>query len=150
MSKIGPDHLARQAVIYIRQSTAGQVAHNVESKRRQYGLAERARHLGWTDVQVIDDDLGRARRHRLERIDALVVRPLHLRWRQAVEHVQRDACVGEHLGVFALDTAGQLAVSRPRDTFLGIEEVVAHHIAVGAARDAPLAVPVLVHVVVGN
>ncbi len=60
MSKIGPDHLARQAVIYIRQSTAGQVAHNVESKRRQYGLAERARHLGWTDVQVIDDDLGRS------------------------------------------------------------------------------------------
>ena len=60
MSKIGSDHLARQAVVYIRQSTADQVAHNLESQRRQYALAERARQLGWTDVQVIDDDLGRS------------------------------------------------------------------------------------------
>jgi excisionase family DNA binding protein len=60
MSKIGPDHLARRAVVYIRQSTADQVLHNVESKRRQYALAERARQLGWADVQVIDDDLGRS------------------------------------------------------------------------------------------
>jgi len=60
MSKIGPDHLARKAVVYIRQSTADQVAHNLESQKRQYALAERARQLGWTDVQVIDDDLGRS------------------------------------------------------------------------------------------
>ena len=33
---------------------------NPESRRRQYGLAERARPLGWTDVVVIDDDLGRS------------------------------------------------------------------------------------------
>ena len=60
MSKIGSDHLARQAVVYVRQSTADQVAHNLESKRRQYGLVERARQLGWADVEVIDDDLGRS------------------------------------------------------------------------------------------
>lgn len=60
MSKIAPEHLARQAVVYIRQSTADQVAHNLESKRRQYGLADRARQLGWADVAVIDDDLGRS------------------------------------------------------------------------------------------
>lgn len=60
MSKIGPDHLARQAIVYIRQSTADQVAHNLESQRRQYALVERARLLGWADVQVIDDDLGRS------------------------------------------------------------------------------------------
>jgi len=60
MSKIGSDHLARQAVIYVRQSTADQVAHNLESKRRQYALVERARQLGWADVDVIDDDLGRS------------------------------------------------------------------------------------------
>lgn len=58
MSKIGSDHLARQAVVYVRQSTADQVAHNLESKRRQYALVERARQLGWADVDVIDDDLG--------------------------------------------------------------------------------------------
>ena len=60
MSKITPEHLARQAVVYVRQSTADQVAHNLESKRRQYGLADRARQLGWADVSVIDDDLGRS------------------------------------------------------------------------------------------
>ena len=60
MSKISPEHLARQAVVYIRQSTADQVANNLESKRRQYGLADRARQLGWADVDVIDDDLGRS------------------------------------------------------------------------------------------
>jgi DNA invertase Pin-like site-specific DNA recombinase len=60
MSKITPEHLARQAVVYIRQSTADQVANNQESRRRQYGLPDRARQLGWNDVAVIDDDLGRS------------------------------------------------------------------------------------------
>ena len=60
MTKITPDHLARQAIVYIRQSTADQVANNLESKRRQYNLPERARQLGWSDVAVIDDDLGRS------------------------------------------------------------------------------------------
>ena len=56
--KITPDHLARGAFIYIRQSTVDQLANNHESRLRQYGLADRARALGWTDVTVIDDDLG--------------------------------------------------------------------------------------------
>ena len=60
MTKITPDHLARQAIVYIRQSTADQVANNLESQRRQYNLSERARQLGWGDVAVIDDDLGRS------------------------------------------------------------------------------------------
>lgn len=58
MNKIGADHLSRRACVYIRQSTPGQVQHNLESQRRQYGLVERARALGWHDVEVIDDDLG--------------------------------------------------------------------------------------------
>ena len=60
MSRIGADHLAREAIVYVRQSTADQVLNNVESRRRQYGLVERARQLGWTTVSVIDDDLGRS------------------------------------------------------------------------------------------
>jgi DNA invertase Pin-like site-specific DNA recombinase len=60
MSKITPEHLARGAVVYIRQSTADQVINNLESQRRQYGLAGRARQLGWADVEVIDDDLGKS------------------------------------------------------------------------------------------
>lgn len=58
MSKITADHLARRACVYIRQSTADQVLHNLESQRRQYALVEHARKLGWHDVDVIDDDLG--------------------------------------------------------------------------------------------
>ena len=60
MSKITPEHLTRQAIVYIRQSTSDQVAHNLESQRRQYGLTDRARQIGWSDVVVIDDDLGRS------------------------------------------------------------------------------------------
>ncbi len=60
MSKIGSDHLTRQAMVYIRQSTTDQVTRNLESQKRQYALADRARQLGWGDVQVIDDDLGRS------------------------------------------------------------------------------------------
>lgn len=60
MNKIETDHLARQAIIYIRQSTLTQVRHNRESRRRQYGLADRARRLGWNEPVVIDEDLGRS------------------------------------------------------------------------------------------
>jgi excisionase family DNA binding protein len=60
MTKITSEHLARGACVYIRQSTADQLVHNQESQRRQYGLADRARQLGWTCVEVIDDDLGRS------------------------------------------------------------------------------------------
>jgi len=58
--KIRSEHLARPAFIYVRQSTIGQVRHHHESQRRQYGLADHARTLGWRDVVVIDDDLGKS------------------------------------------------------------------------------------------
>ena len=60
MTKITADHLARDAFVYIRQSTADQLVHNQESQRRQYGLADRAKQLGWANVEVVDDDLGRS------------------------------------------------------------------------------------------
>jgi DNA invertase Pin-like site-specific DNA recombinase len=52
-------NLARSAYVYVRQSTPDQLVHNQESRRRQYGLADRARQLGWTSVEVIDNDLSR-------------------------------------------------------------------------------------------
>ena len=60
MTKITAEHLARSAFVYIRQSTPGQLVHNQESQRRQYGLADRARQLGWSKVVLVDDDLGRS------------------------------------------------------------------------------------------
>ena len=60
MTKITADHLSRDAFVYIRQSTADQLVHNQESRRRQYGLAGRAKQLGWVTVEIVDDDLGRS------------------------------------------------------------------------------------------
>lgn len=63
--KIRSDHLRRQAVVYVRQSTLQQVRGNRESATRQYALADRAKGLGWPAgaVQTIDDDQGRSGAH---------------------------------------------------------------------------------------
>lgn len=55
-----PAHLARRAVVYIRQSTPAQVVSNQESLRLQYALGQRACELGWrpSDIDIIDADLG--------------------------------------------------------------------------------------------
>ena len=57
--KLTTERLSRRAMVYIRQSSPGQVLHNQESQRRQYGLVERAREIGFQDVVAIDEDLGR-------------------------------------------------------------------------------------------
>ncbi|CAG1013347.1 hypothetical protein RHIZO_04481 [Rhizobiaceae bacterium] len=76
-AKITPDHLARAAVIYVRQSTMSQVTGNLESQRRQYDLAGAAEAAGFASVTVIDDDLGRSgsgamQRPGFERLVAMV------------------------------------------------------------------------------
>ena len=58
--KIRPEHLARPALVYVRQSTVDQVRHHHESRRRQYDLAAEARAWGWQEVLVIDEDLGKS------------------------------------------------------------------------------------------
>ena len=60
MNKITPEHLAREAYVYVQQSTADQLLNNPESRRRQYALVARAHELGWEQVIVIDEDLGRS------------------------------------------------------------------------------------------
>jgi hypothetical protein len=61
-AKITTGHLIRQAIVYLRQSSAAQVEHNRESTERQYALANKARELGWPEerILVIDEDLGLA------------------------------------------------------------------------------------------
>jgi DNA invertase Pin-like site-specific DNA recombinase len=60
--KIHPRHLARPALIYVRQSHPNQVQRHPESARRQYGLVARAEQLGWAREQtrVIDEDQGKS------------------------------------------------------------------------------------------
>lgn len=60
MMKITSEHLKRMACVYVRQSSVDQVQNNLESQRRQYALAEKARSLGFSEVMVIDEDLGRS------------------------------------------------------------------------------------------
>jgi len=73
-TKIKPEHLARKAIVYLRQSSERQVRQNKESQRLQFDLAERMHVLGWREVEVISSDLGSsagigaARREGFERV----------------------------------------------------------------------------------
>ena len=58
--KIKPQHLERKAILYIRQSSLYQVNHNLESQKLQYAMEQRLRQLGWREIEVVDDDLGRS------------------------------------------------------------------------------------------
>ena len=91
MSKITKRHLDRAAIIYVRQSSVSQVEHNQESQRRQYALADRAKDLGWRDIRVIDDDLGRSGGGQVER--------------QGFEKLLSDVCQGQVGGVFAVEAS---------------------------------------------
>jgi DNA invertase Pin-like site-specific DNA recombinase len=58
--KVTAAHLARDAFLYVRQSSLRQVIENTESTKRQYALRDRAVALGWPieRIHVIDSDLG--------------------------------------------------------------------------------------------
>src|SRR6202045_4465168 len=52
-AKIKPEHLARKAIVYLRQSSERQVRQNTESQLLQYAVAERVRALGWKQVGIV-------------------------------------------------------------------------------------------------
>lgn len=66
-TKISSSHLQRDAYVYVRQSTGHQVRAHPESPRRQYARADQARGLGFAQVIVIDEDVGRSGTGRHER-----------------------------------------------------------------------------------
>lgn len=109
MNKITADHLARRAVVYIRQSTPDQVHHNLESQRRQYALVDHARALGWQEIDVIDDDLGisGAGRHR-----------------PGFERLLRALCDGLVGGVFSLEASRLARNGRDWHTLLEFCSIV--------------------------
>jgi DNA invertase Pin-like site-specific DNA recombinase len=91
-----PDHLpaavlTRKAVVYVRQSTQTQVQMNLESQRRQYDLVGEAKRLGFRDIAVIDDDLGRS-------ASGTVARP-------GFERLVAWLCAGEVGAVLCLDAS---------------------------------------------
>src|SRR5437660_4327473 len=73
--KIRPHHLERKAILYVRQSSAHQVLHNRESSALQYAMRDRLIALGWSEIETVDEDLGRSgaglvARHGFERMVA--------------------------------------------------------------------------------
>ena len=90
-SKITAEHLARGAVVYVRQSTMSQVLGNTESQRRQYGLADQARATGFATVRVIDDDLGRSGSGAMER--------------PVVQKLVTSVCAGSVGAVFCIEAS---------------------------------------------
>jgi DNA invertase Pin-like site-specific DNA recombinase len=91
LSKIMPEHQCRTAIVYVRQSTSFQIAHNLESQRRQYGLADYARQLGFGAVNVIDEDLGRTG-------SGLVERP-------GFQRLVGQICAGQIGAVFCIEAS---------------------------------------------
>ncbi len=89
--KLTVERLDRRALVYVRQSTPGQVIHRQESQRLQYGLVDRARGLGFQDVGVIDDDLGRS-------ASGLVDRP-------GFQRLVAEVCTGEIGAVFCIEAS---------------------------------------------
>ncbi|MCP5074859.1 MAG: recombinase family protein [Rhodobacteraceae bacterium] len=96
--KLRDDHLQRQALIYIRQSTLMQVRDNTGSTTRQYDLARRAQELGWPQqrITVIDQDQGRSGATRVGR--------------DGFEHLIAEVGLGRAGAVFSLE-ASRLARS---------------------------------------
>ena len=90
-AKLTAERLARRAIVYIRQSSAGQVVHNQESRRRQYALVDRARELGFQDVIKIDEDLGRSG-------SGLMERP-------GFQRLVAGVCTGEVGAVFCIEAS---------------------------------------------
>jgi DNA invertase Pin-like site-specific DNA recombinase len=89
--KISDLHLQRRAVVYVRQSTLTQLQHNLESQRRQYGLAGYARDLGFAAVETVDEDLGRSG-------SGLVERP-------GFQRLVAMVCTGEVGAVFCIEAS---------------------------------------------
>ncbi len=89
--KLTTERLRRCAVIYVRQSSPTQLAQNHESRRRQYGLVELARELGFGNTEVIDDDLGRSG-------SGLVERP-------GFERLAAAVCSGQVGAVFCIEAS---------------------------------------------
>jgi excisionase family DNA binding protein len=89
--KLTDEHLRRRAIVYVRQSTPAQLLHNRESQRRQYGLADYARSLGFQDVETIDDDLGRT-------ASGCVERP-------GFQRLVAEVCAGQIGAVFCIEAS---------------------------------------------
>jgi DNA invertase Pin-like site-specific DNA recombinase len=94
--KITSAHLERSALLYVRQSTPHQVAVHQESRRLQYAMQDRLRVLGWSEIAIVDDDLGKSASSGVAR--------------EGFQRIMSQVCLGG-VGVVAARDATRLARS---------------------------------------
>lgn len=58
--KIRPHHLPRKAILYVRHSSPYQMIHNLESQKLRYAMEAPLHQLGWHEIELVDEDLGRS------------------------------------------------------------------------------------------
>src|SRR5258708_30659900 len=97
--KIKPHHLQRKAILYVRQSSSHQVLHNRESRALQYAMRDRLTALGWSQIEIIDDDLGRSAAGSV--------------MRAGFERMGAEGCLGK-VGAVAAREASRLARNQSR------------------------------------
>jgi len=70
VDRLTDTHLARLAIVYVRQSSPRQILDHRESRERQYALAQYAASLGWPAdrIIVIDEDQGRSAKSASQRL----------------------------------------------------------------------------------
>src|SRR5436190_1212408 len=127
--KISMDHLKRRAIVYIRQSSPGQVIHNQESQRRQYGLADHARQLGFQQVEIIDEDLGRSGSGQVER--------------PGFQHLVAEVCTGQVGAVLCIEASrlarnGRVEIDPDRRVQEAVHLVFTKMVELGSARQVLL------------
>lgn len=110
MEKITTNHLSRTAYVYIRQSTLAQVKRNLESRRVQERLVERAQTFGWSEPRIIDDDLGSTATGVVER--------------SGFERLLAAVCAGEVGAIFAFEASRLARNGREWHTLLELCAVV--------------------------
>jgi DNA invertase Pin-like site-specific DNA recombinase len=66
-NKVQHHHLQKKAILYVRQSSAFQAAHNRESQTLQYAMRDQLVARGWHEIEIIDEDLGRSAAGHVER-----------------------------------------------------------------------------------
>ena len=111
--KIKPQHLSRKAILYVRQSSAYQVSHNLESQRLQYAMQDRLQQLGWREIEVVDEDLGRS-------AAGLVAR-------SGFERMVADVCLGKVGAVAALSGGSNLATALSLNACPYLANSFSHH-----------------------
>jgi DNA invertase Pin-like site-specific DNA recombinase len=118
--KIKLHHLERKAILYVRQSSAYQVQNNLESQKLQYAMRDRLCSLGWHEIEIVDEDLGRTASGTVTRV--------------GFERMVAEVCLG-HVGAVAAREVSRFArnsrewqklveVCRVVDTLLIDQEMV--------------------------